>query len=227
MPVATADVVAGVRDTAPLLLGIFPFGVIAGAASINAGISPPAVVGLSIAFAGAAQLALVELLREEASIVVMLVAATIINARFSLYSASIAPYLRSGRSAVNLPVAYVLNDHSYALSVVKFEGDAATDRLGYYSGSAIAVWVTWQLGEIVGIVLGQRVPPGFGLDFIVTIVFIALLVPTLDDAATVAAAIAGGGIALLGMGWPFQLGLLAGAVGGILVGLLVEAGVDS
>lgn len=48
----------GVRDVAPLLLGIAPFGLVAGVAAMNAGLTLEQAVGMSIiVFAGAAQLA--------------------------------------------------------------------------------------------------------------------------------------------------------------------------
>lgn len=43
----------GVRDVIPLLLGIVPFGFIAGIATVNAGLGLPEAIGLSvIVFAG-------------------------------------------------------------------------------------------------------------------------------------------------------------------------------
>jgi len=47
------DIWAGVRDVSPLLLGIVPFGLVAGIAAVNAGLGLAEAVGMSvIVFAG-------------------------------------------------------------------------------------------------------------------------------------------------------------------------------
>jgi len=68
----TASFRRGVRDVAPLLLGIIPFGLVAGIATVNAGLGLPAAVGLSVVvFAGASQLAALELLGQNAPLTVV------------------------------------------------------------------------------------------------------------------------------------------------------------
>jgi len=87
------DLFAGVRATLPLLLGLIPFGLVAGIAAVDAGLSPTQAVGLSaIVFAGAAQLAAIDLLGRDASLAVVVLTAVVINLRMMMYSASIAPY---------------------------------------------------------------------------------------------------------------------------------------
>ena len=55
--------VQGARDTLPIAVGIIPFGLVAGAAAVEAGYGVEGAVGFSvIVFAGASQLAAIDLL---------------------------------------------------------------------------------------------------------------------------------------------------------------------
>lgn len=222
-----SEVKAGVRDASPLFLGILPFAVVAGVAAIETGLSPGQAVAMSvIVFAGASQLAALELLGETAPLAVVIATAVVINLRLMMYSASIAPYFRPFRRRVQLPLAYLLTDQAYALSVAAYTRDAVRDRKGYYLGVAASIWVVWQLGTVAGVLLGTGVPPELGLSFAVPLVFLALLVPAMKDRPTTAAGIVAGIVAILWAGMPFNLGLLVAAVVGIIAGLLVEIGAN-
>ncbi|MNC81448.1 hypothetical protein D3C75_1345810 [compost metagenome] len=52
--------------------------------------------------------------------------------------------------------------------------------------------------------------------------FLALLVPSIRNRATLGAALVGGVLAVLAIDLPYNLGLLAGALGGIITGLTLE-----
>jgi predicted branched-subunit amino acid permease len=84
------------------------------------------------------------------------------------------------------------------------------------------MWGTWQLNTAAGIFLGAQVPESWSLDFALAVTFIALIVPKLQDRATVGAALAAGLAALLAYSLPYQLGLITAAAIGIGVGLWIE-----
>lgn len=216
---------AGVRDILPILLGVFPFGVIAGVAAIEAGLGTFQAIALSpIVFAGASQLATVDLLARDAAPVVVVLTALVINARFGMYSASVAPWLRGIRPATKGAAAYLLTDQAFAVSVIHFERTRADRelRVAYYFGSAIPLWVTWQVSSVVGVVVGSGVPPEWSLDFAIPLVFMALLFPAVKDRGTRVAAVVAGGAAVALIGLPLNLGLLAAATLGIAAGVIVE-----
>lgn len=241
MPTVPDDFVAGVRATLPLLLGLIPFGLVAGVAAVDAGLSPAQAVGLSaVVFAGASQLAAVDLLAQDASLAVVVLTAVVINLRMSMYSASIAPYFESLRRRWAALYAFLLTDMSYALAIAEFTGeegddeprntpdggpgvdDATADRRWYYFGAAAFMWLVWQLATIVGVVLGASIPESWGVSFAVPLVFLALLVPELSDRPRAVAALVGGSVAVVGAGWPLNLGLLGGALAGVVAGLIAE-----
>ena len=215
----------GVRAVAPVLVGIVPFGLVAGAAAVRVGLSGVQAVGLSVVvFAGASQLAAIELLGSDARLAVVVVTALVINLRMVMCSASIAPYFRETVTRWRAGIAYLLTDQAYALSVTRFGADRPVRQRWYYLGAAAPLWAVWQVCTVLGIVAGARVPESLPLSFAVPLTFLALLVPAVTDRASGAAAVVGGSVAVLGAGLPLNLGLIAGGVGGVLAGLLVESG---
>ena len=220
---STGDLLAGVRDVSPLMLGIVPFALVAGIAAVDAGLTLVEAVGMSvIVFAGASQLAALDLLGSNAPLAVVIGTAVVINVRMVMYSASIAPYFARYARRTRAGLAYLLTDQAYALSVAEFDENGDRVRWRYYLGAAASLWIVWQIGTVVGVVVGAGVPDAWGLTFAVPLVFLALLVPAMKDRPTTAAGIAGGAIAVVAAGLPLNLGLLAGAMSGIAVGLLTE-----
>ncbi|MFC7177086.1 AzlC family ABC transporter permease [Halosegnis marinus] len=214
------DFLAGVRDVAPVLLGIVPFGLVAGAAAVEAGLTGAQAVGLSVVvFAGASQLAAIDLLGDGAPLAVVVGTVVVVNLRMVMYSASIAPHFRDLAARWKALVAYLLTDQAYAMSLTRFRENGVSRR-GYYLGVAAPLWVVWQICTVVGVVVGARVPAWLPLDFALPLVFLALLVPAVEDAGTAAAALVGGTLATVGAGLPYELGLPLGAVCGVLAGLL-------
>jgi predicted branched-subunit amino acid permease len=248
MPSVPDGVLDGVRTTLPLLLGLVPFGLVVGVAAVDAGLSPAQAVGLSaVVFAGAAQLAAVDLLATDASLAVVVLTAVVINLRMGMYSASIAPYFEPLRRRWAALYAFLLTDVSYALAIAEFTGDddgeesadgddgaahapdggpaagagPARDRW-YYFGAAAFIWFVWQLSTVAGVVVGASIPESWGVSFAVPLVFLSLLVPELSDRPRVVAALVGGSVAVGGAAWPLNLGLLGGALAGVAAGVVAD-----
>ncbi|WP_424000150.1 AzlC family ABC transporter permease [Haloarcula salina] len=214
----------GARDAVPLLLGIVPFGLVAGIAAVNAGFGLPTAVGLSVVvFAGASQIAALELLGQDAPLSVVVATAVVINLRYLMYSASIAPYFREFTARWKAGLAYVLTDQAYAISVASYRSDRPVDRKWYYLGAAVTLWAVWQVTTVAGALLGTGVPDAWGLEFAIPLVFLAILVPAIEDRASAVAAVVGGALAVVGAGLPLNLGLLVGSAVGIAAGVVTES----
>ena len=219
------DVRAGARDVAPMLVGVVPFGLVAGAAPAEHGLGTGAAIGFStIVFAGASQLAAIDVLGDGGSALVAAVAAWTINLRMLLYSASLAPHLAQEPLRTRLGMAYVLTDQAYAVSISRWDGnDDARRRVPYYFGAALLLWGSWQLCTIIGALVGPSVPEDVPLEFAVPLVFLVLLIPALNSRpAFVAAGVGGFGAVLaaeLGVG---SLSLMVGALAGIAAGALTD-----
>ncbi|MFB6177125.1 MAG: AzlC family ABC transporter permease [Halobaculum sp.] len=216
----------GVRAVAPILLGAAPFGLVAGAAAVGADLTVAQAMGLStVVFAGASQLAAIDLLGQNASVAVVVGTALVINARMVMYSASIAPYFENLSSRRRALVAYLLTDQAYALSITRFRQHGSS--LWFYLGTAAPLWLVFVAATAVGAVVGARVPAWLPLEFTIPLTFLAVLVPAIVDRESQAAAVVAGTVAVLGANLPYNLGLLAGAGTGIAAGLLVGGLTDS
>ena len=210
---------------APILLGIVPFGLVAGAAPVAEGLGGWGAVGLStIVFAGASQLAIVDVLGQGGSALVAILAAWTINLRMVLYSASLAPFLGHEPTRRRLGAAYLLVDQAYAASVSRWAGDDRTEgRLAYFVGAGLLLWTSWQMSTVAGVLLGGSVPDDIPLDFAVPLVFLVLLVPLLDSHPAVVAALVGGVAAVVtGELGADRLAMVVGAVAGIAAGTAAD-----
>ncbi|SEO24697.1 4-azaleucine resistance probable transporter AzlC [Halogranum amylolyticum] len=219
----SAEFSTGVRDSLPLLLGIVPFALVAGVAAADAGLSTLQALGMSVfVFAGASQLAALDLIGSNAPLAVVVLTAAVINLRMLMYSASIAPHFRAAAGRMRAMLAYFLTDQAFALTVARYDHDDTGQRW-YYLGVSLALWSVWQVGTVVGVVVGTGVPDEWGLEFAVPLVFLALLVPALKSRESLAAGVAAGVVAVAGAGLPFNLGLILAAVVGVAVGMFTEA----
>ena len=196
---------------------------IAGVAAVGVGIPAVQTLAMSVViFAGASQLAAIELIGRNAPAAVVVLTVLVINLRHVMYSASLAPHFRRQSARWKGLLAYLLVDQVYALSILEFENDEETSRRWYYLGVATPLWLTWQTATVAGIIFGARTPEGWHLEFAVPLVFLAVLVPAVTDRATAAAALVGGSVAVAAAGLPYNLGLIVAAVVGVGAGLAVE-----
>lgn len=81
----------------------------------------------------------------------------------------------------------------------------------------------WNLSVLAGMYLGASIPEDWSLGFAIPLSFLALLIPGIRNAATLGAALTGGVLAVLAANLPYNLGLLTGALGGIIAGLAIES----
>ncbi len=214
----------GVKAAFPLLLGVAPFGMIVGVSATSAGLSTVEASAMSImVFAGASQLAALELIGAGAAAPIVWLTAALINARFLMYSASLAPHWQRLSLGWRSLMAYVLTDQAYALAIIRYDQHGPSDPRGYYLGLSLVLWLTWQTTTIAGAVLGARIPERWSLDFAVPLIFLSLLAPVIRDRAGASAAASAGIVAVVAMALPFNMGLLVAALSGIGVGTLVEA----
>jgi len=214
----------GVRTLIPLTPGVIPFGLVTGVMAIEMGMSPGMTMGMTLLFySGSAQMVALQLLHNGVLPVAIVVTALIINLRFIMYSASLAPRLHHLPRRWTWPMSYLLSDQSFALYSLRFSS-GEPDRFGhyFYAGTAVAMWLTWQLSVLAGVFLGASIPESWSLSFAIPLSFLALLVPNLRSAASLGAAAVGGSIAVLAVNMPYNLGLVMASIGGVFTGLLIE-----
>jgi len=208
---------AGVADIAPILIGIVPFGLVAGAAVIHAGFSVVEAMAMSLLVnAGASQIVATSLFDTGAPLWVALATALIVNARMFIYSTSIAPVFAETPAWLRPILGHMLVDQNYASTMTKGRHREDIDIVPYYVGAWIALASVWQLSNLAGALLGPLVPTEWGLDFAVPLVFLAMLAPAVKDRTSVGVALVTGvAAAVLVPLLPLQLGLVVALLAGM------------
>jgi 4-azaleucine resistance transporter AzlC len=214
----------GVKAELPLLLGVFPFGMIYGVLALEAGIPAEAAQAMSaIVFAGSSQFVATQMAGSNTPALVMVFTIFIVNLRHALYSASIASYLQKLSGRWKALLAYLLTDEAYAVAILNYDREGTRPSSHWYLfGAGITLWSTWQVSTAVGILVGAVIPASWSLDFTLALTFIALVMPLLKDRPSLASALTAGIAAVLGVNLPYKLGLVAAALTGIVVGMLLE-----
>jgi 4-azaleucine resistance transporter AzlC len=215
---------AGARAEIPLLIGVFPFGMIYGALALNAGLSTAAAQAMSsMVFAGSAQFITAQLVHDSTPGLVIVLTIAVVNLRHMLYSASLAPYLAALSTRWKALLSYLLTDEAYAPTILHYEKDGVTPSAHWFLfGAGCALWLTWQVSTALGIFLGTAIPESWSLDFALPLTFIAMVVPVLKNQPAIAAALSAGVVALVAFSLPYKLGLILAALVGIVVGTLLE-----
>lgn len=219
------DFVKGARRSLPILIGVIPFAMISGVAAVSVGLTLFETMGMSVlVFAGASQLVVFQLMSTGSPWIIMVLTAWVVNVRFMMYSATLAPYLQKLSTWRKALLAYMLSDQAFGVSLSHFVmTKQEVDHRWFYFGSALLIWVAWQISTIVGALLGSMIPASWGFDFAFPLSFMALMFTALHDRPTVVAALTGGIIAVLAKGLPYNIGLVLATFLGIAAGYLVES----
>ncbi len=218
--------VAGARAELPILFGVVPFGLIFGAVAVAGGLSPPVAQAMSsVIFAGSAQFIGAQLMAAGTPSLVLLATTFVVNLRHLLYSASLAPHVHHLPLRWRLLLAYLLTDEAFAVTIVHYTDPHSPPaaRHWYYLGAGLALWTSWQISTALGVFFGAAVPAAWSLDFALALTFIGIVVPTLRDRPHTSAALAAALVAVLTFAWPYKLGLMAAALVGIAVGVVLES----
>ena len=214
----------GVRAVAPILLSVAPFGLVFGVTAIAADVPSLAAWASSfIIFAGASQIAIVEIIGNDGAAIVALLTAIVINARMIMYSADMGRYTTDISWGRKAQVAYLLTDQAYLVTAHRFPDPRnAPGAISFYIGAGLALWTTWQLTTTAGMLLGAAVPEAWSLEFAIPLTFMALLVLAIRDRPGAVAAVVGGVVAVAGVALPYNLGLPLGAIAGVVAGMTSE-----
>ncbi len=222
----TTEFLAGARDTLPLIVGAIPFGIIFGTLAVGSGLSVAATLGMSaFVFAGSAQFIAVGLVAAGTGWPLIVLTTFVVNLRHALYSATLAPFVSKLPQRWQIPLAFWLTDETFAVVAEKCTRfNPSPETRWYYLGSALAMYLNWQLCTFLGVTAGQMLPDAtsWGLDFAMPVTFIGIVIPYLKNRAMVAATLVAGVSALATFYLPHKLGLMAATLAGIAAGVVVD-----
>jgi predicted branched-subunit amino acid permease len=222
----------GVRAIAPATIATGIWGLVTGVAMVKLGLTPLEATGMSLlVFAGSAQLAALPLIAADAPVWVILLAATIVNLRFVIFSAAMQPFFARFTLGRRLLLGYLTTDIGFALFSTRYANQPAGERgsseqIWFFLGMAAASWVSWQGMSILGILLAAQVPAEWGLDFAAIVALIALTIPMISGRPALFGAVTAGLVAVAAAGLPLRLGLVAAVVAGIAAAMSAELMLD-
>ena len=226
MTSSTKAFAQGAWDTLPLIVAAAPFGMVFGALAIGAGLTQAQALGISlIVFAGSAQFIAATLIGAGAWFPAIIATVFVVNLRHLLYATNLMPQVQHVAQRWRIPMAFWLTDETFATVSNRLKRDPDLPHFrSYYLGSAVAMYLLWQVNTLVGIWAGAQIPDiaNWGLDVAMVVAFVGIVVPMLVDRATLACAMTSGIAMLLTHDWPNQIGLFASALIAIAVGVLVR-----
>lgn len=227
MPNSRKAFLRGAAHALPFFVVIVPFAMLFGVLSAEAGLGPWETQIFSIAvFAGASQLAALQLMQDQAPLLVILATGLAVNLRMMMYSVALTPHLGGAPLGIRAAIAYFLVDQSFALSLAEFEKRAEMglpERIAYFFGTVAPITVVWNISTAVGAQMGRAVPESWGLDFAMPITFIGMTAAMLRSVPHGVAMAVSVGVTLMLWAMPYGTGLLVGAAAGMAAGAVAES----
>ena len=214
----------GLKTGIPTLFGIAAWGLVVGIAMVKTGLTVWQASGMTLlVFAGSAQLASLPLIVAHAPIWVIFATALVVNLRFVIFSALLAPHFTHLPWKQRLFYGYISGDLTVAMFLQRFPTAVPVKgKLSYLKGLMFPNWCAWQTGSLIGIFLGSAIPTEWGLGFAGTLAILCITVPLIINSAALCGVLVAGAVAVAANGFPYKLGLLVAVVVGMLAALATE-----
>lgn len=212
----------GARAMLPLVPGALAFGLVYGFLAGERGLSV-AEVGLTSAlvFAGASQFLALELWAEPLPVAALILGVLVVNLRHVLMAPVLMPWLNRMRGPFPWLSLALMTDESWGGSVT--EARRGGRDAAFLLGAGATLWLTWVPSTMLGRAAGDVswVIRDWGLDFVTTAFFVALLAGLWRGRGDVAPWLVAAVVALLTKEllpgtWYIVLGALAGSVVGLV-----------
>jgi 4-azaleucine resistance transporter AzlC len=204
-----------------MLLGTAPFGVVFGAFALEMKLGVLGGQGLSaIVFAGSSQFVGANLYGQGASLLIIFITTFFINLRHALYGAALAPKLSQIKTRERVLMSFFITDEAFAI-VSRF--DVVLSR--YFWGTALAMYVNWQVWTFVGLVSGGYLKEylSLNLGFVLVPAFIAIIIPQIKTQSSILCVTLAAGLSLIFANLPHQSGFMIAAVLAIIITVLFES----
>jgi predicted branched-subunit amino acid permease len=220
----------GLINAAPFSLVIIPFALLFGVVATEAGLPLFETMSFSVlVIAGASQFTAMQLMADQAPVLIVRATALAVNLRMAMYSVALTPQLGAVPLWQRALISYVLVDQTFATAIVGYDrhpGVPMAGKVAYFAGAVAPICPLWYGATFAGAVPGTAIPAGFALDFAVPITFLAMIAPALRTLPHVAAAfvsVAGA----LALAWvPCSGGLPVAAVAAMATGVQLELMMD-
>jgi predicted branched-subunit amino acid permease len=214
----------GVRTGLPTLFGIAAWGMVVGVAMVKGGLTVAQACGMTlVVFAGSAQLASLPLIAAHAPVWVVFATALVVNLRFVIFSALVAPHFSHLSATRRLFYGYICGDVSVGLYLSRYPTpDPEPGKFAFLKGLVLPNWLAWQAGSLFGIFLGSSVPPEWQLGFAGTLAILCIMVPLIVSRAALCGVIVAAVVGVAAHAFPYKLGLLVAVLAGMLTAMALE-----
>ncbi|WDZ96852.1 AzlC family ABC transporter permease [Herbaspirillum sp. WKF16] len=216
----------GWRASSSTIPAVFAWGVVSGMAMVKSGMSIFQSLGMTLlVYAGSAQFAVLPLLAVGTPLLVVFFTAMIVNLRFVIFSAAVAPHFEHLPWYRRVWYGFFNGDISMAFFPQRFPPHTfgqPPGKIGYFAAICYPGWLSWQLGATVGILLASQIPESWNIGFAGTLALIAIMIPMTNNIAALAGVVVSGTVAVLALNFPYRLGLLAAMVLGMAAALAVD-----
>lgn len=209
-------------DVAPVLVALVPFAAIIGVQA-SAGRDPlGGLLGSVLLYAGSAQTSALTLLDQGARVVLVLFTVALINARFLVYSAALAPWFSGQPTWFRWIAPHFIVDQTFGMVVSRDDLGGSRFRR-YWLTTGVTIAVVWFTAMAVGVVLGPVVPSSPATVFMPAAIMVGMLVPALHDRPSVVACLVACAMSVV---VPLPAGgrVLVATVGGAATGLVAQRG---
>ncbi|WP_374668252.1 AzlC family ABC transporter permease [Acinetobacter sp.] len=210
----------GVLDMLPLSLAVIPWGILAGSAAVNAGLSLMQAVGMSaLVFAGAAQLVSLSMLSAGASALSIIVTIFFLTSQHFIY----ALHLRGDASglplAQRLSIGFLLTDELYATAMLNQERPYR-----YLLGAGLSFYLCWVGFSVVGIWLAKIIPnlAALHLEFSIVAIFLVMAVLLMKNRLAIAGMCVSAIMAAVLTWMKLEAAILLAGLCGMLVSALLD-----
>jgi 4-azaleucine resistance transporter AzlC len=198
------ELVDGIRDSIPIVLGYIPlrfaFGVLAGESGLK--VFEASLMSV-LCFTGAGQYVAIGLLKSGATLYTIFLSTALVNLRYVLFASSLVPYIK-GR--IKPPIAgmlsYGITDETFTVAINRYKHTAAT--AWYMAGLNITSHISWISSTVLGIMIGTLLGDTnrLGLGFALPAMYISLLVLLIGKKNDVIVAVSSAIMCIL-IGWLF------------------------
>lgn len=216
----------GWRASASTIPAVLAWGVVSGMAMVKSGMTIWQSLGMTFAaYAGSAQLAVLPLLAVHTPLIVIFLTALIVNLRFVIFSAAVAPHFAHLPWYRRVWYGYFNGDISMAFFPRRFPPHTVhqpAGKLGFFKAICYPGWFAWQIGSVIGILLASQIPESWNIGFAGTLALIAIMIPMVINRAALAGVIVSGGVAVAANHLPYRLGLLLAVVIGMIAAMAAD-----
>jgi predicted branched-subunit amino acid permease len=216
----------GWRASASTIPAVLAWGMVSGMAMVKSGMSIFQSLGMSLlVYAGSAQFAALPLLAAGVPLLVVFFTAMIVNLRFVIFSAAVAPHFEHLPWYRRVWYGFFNGDISMAFFPQRYPPSTFNQpagKIGYFAAICYPGWVAWQLGATIGILLGSQIPESWNIGFAGTLALIAVMIPMTSSLPALAGVVVSGTVAVLALELPYRLGLLLAMVLGMAAAMLAD-----